>query len=43
MPAVFVPNPQVDPVEALKEHGATAVLTIASLEIFDFDRFTWQS
>jgi hypothetical protein len=42
MPAVFVPDSHVDPVKSLREYGATAVLTLASLELFDFDRFDWQ-
>jgi pseudouridine-5'-monophosphatase len=43
MPAVFIPDPHVDPVESLKEYDAKAILTIESLEAFDFQLFEWES
>jgi pseudouridine-5'-monophosphatase len=43
MPAVFVPDPHINAVEALKASDAKAVLTLESLEGFDFDLFDWQS
>jgi pseudouridine-5'-monophosphatase len=41
IPAVFVPDPNIDPVESLKEYGANAILTLQSLESFNFELFEW--
>jgi pseudouridine-5'-monophosphatase len=41
IPAVFVPDEHVDPVESLKEYDAKAVLTLKSLEHFPFELFEW--
>jgi pseudouridine-5'-monophosphatase len=43
MPAVFIPDSHIDPVESLKEQDAKAVLTLNSLEAFSFDVFDWES
>ncbi|KAH0789094.1 haloacid dehalogenase-like hydrolase family protein [Histomonas meleagridis] len=42
IPAVFIPDPHMDAEESLKRYNATPILTIKSLEDFDFDQFIWE-
>lgn len=41
MPAVFVPDPKMNAEEALARENAVAILTIPSMEAFDFSLFEW--
>jgi pseudouridine-5'-monophosphatase len=41
IPAVFVPDEHIDPVESLNEYQAMAVLVLRSLEHFPFELFEW--
>lgn len=41
IPAVFVPDPHVNAEAALKEYDAVPILTLRSLEEFNFDIFNW--
>lgn len=41
IPAVFVPDPHVNAEAALKDNNAVPILTIHSLEEFNFDIFNW--
>jgi pseudouridine-5'-monophosphatase len=41
MAAVYVPDSHLDPVESLRECNATPVLTLKSLQDFDFALFDW--
>ena len=42
IPAVFVPDPHMDAEESLRLYNAVPILTIKSLEDFDFDQFVWE-
>ena len=41
IPAIYVPDSNLDPEQSLKEVDAKALMTITSLEKFEFDKFLW--
>jgi pseudouridine-5'-monophosphatase len=43
IPAVYIPDPHIDAVESLKEYDANPILTLESLESFNFELFDWSS